>query len=113
MLIPISAYVQQADGNTVQVVVLDADARAALQALGVAGQAATLCAEVGDDIGKARLFAALRDRGVAFFGRSRMEPGRGVCLASRPRSARRSVSAHRLDRPTAVRCLHRPVMRPG
>lgn len=38
MLIPISAYVQQADGNTVQVVVLDADARAALQALGVAGR---------------------------------------------------------------------------
>ncbi|HDS1123956.1 TPA: hypothetical protein QDZ60_001237 [Stenotrophomonas maltophilia] len=66
MLIPISAYVQQAGGSTVQVVVLDADVRASLQALGLAGQATTLCAEVGDDIGKARLFAALRDRGVAF-----------------------------------------------
>lgn len=74
MLIPISAYVQQADGNTVQVVVLDADARAALQALGVAGQAATLCAEVGDDIGKARLFAALRDRGVAFLASREWSP---------------------------------------
>ncbi|WP_414495950.1 hypothetical protein [Stenotrophomonas maltophilia] len=66
MLTPISAYVQQADGNTVQVVLLDADARTALQALGFEGQATTLCTEVGDDIGKARLFAALRDRGVAF-----------------------------------------------
>lgn len=74
MLIPISAYVQQADGNTVQVVVLDADARAALQALGVAGQAATLCAEVGDDIGKARLFAALRDLGVAFLAGREWSP---------------------------------------
>lgn len=74
MLIPISAYVQQADGNTVQVVVLDADARAALQALGVAGQAATLCAEVDDDIGKARLFAALRDRGVAFLAGREWSP---------------------------------------
>ncbi len=66
MLIPISAYVQQADGSTVQVVVLDAGALAALHALGFQGQAPTLRAEVGDDTGKARLFADLRDRGVAF-----------------------------------------------
>ncbi|EED39816.1 conserved hypothetical protein [Stenotrophomonas sp. SKA14] len=66
MLTPISAYVQQAGGNTVQVVLLDADAHAALQALGFEGVLPTLRAEVGDDLGKARLFAALRDLGVAF-----------------------------------------------
>lgn len=66
MLIPLSAYVQQADGSTVQVVVLDAGVHAALQALRFEGVLPTLRAEVGDDLGKARLFAALRDLGVAF-----------------------------------------------
>lgn len=66
MQIRISAYVQQADGSTVQVAVLDAGVLAALHALGFQGQAPTLRAEVGDDISKARLFAALRDLGVAF-----------------------------------------------
>lgn len=66
MLIPIPAYVQQADGSTVQVVVLDAGVLVALHTLGFQGQASTLRAEVGDDIGKARLFAGLRDLGVAF-----------------------------------------------
>ena len=39
MQIPISAYVQQADGSTVQVAVLDAGVLAALHALGFQGQA--------------------------------------------------------------------------
>ncbi|MDZ7474508.1 hypothetical protein U5F73_05740 [Stenotrophomonas pavanii] len=39
MPIPISAYVQQADGSTVQVAVLDAGVLAALHALGFQGQA--------------------------------------------------------------------------
>ncbi|MGF6418929.1 hypothetical protein ABH900_002432 [Stenotrophomonas sp. AN71] len=66
MLTPLSAYVQQADGSTVQVVLLHAGVRVALHALGFEGEAPTLRAEVGDDAGKARLFAALRDLGVAF-----------------------------------------------
>ena len=42
MLIPLSAYVQQADGSTVQVVVLDAGVHEALQALGFEGVLPTL-----------------------------------------------------------------------
>ncbi len=63
---PVSAYVQRADGNAVQVSLLDETPRAALLALGFRGQGGTLQRGVGDDDEKARLFTALRDCGIAF-----------------------------------------------
>ncbi|HFK2920582.1 TPA: hypothetical protein ACGY72_001751 [Stenotrophomonas maltophilia] len=60
------AYVQQADGNTVQVVLVDTTAQPALRALGFAGVPPVLHAPVANDAAKARMFAALRDLGVAF-----------------------------------------------
>ncbi|WP_152027160.1 hypothetical protein [Stenotrophomonas maltophilia] len=63
---PVSAYVQRADGNAVQVSLLDETPRAALLALGFRGQGGTLQRGVGDDDEKARLFIALRDCGIAF-----------------------------------------------
>ncbi len=60
------AYVQQADGNTVQVVLVDTTAQPALGALGLQGVPPILHACVADDAAKARMFVALRDLGVAF-----------------------------------------------
>lgn len=66
MLIFIFVYVQQVDGNIVQVVVLDVDVCVVLQVFGVVGQVVILCVEVGDDIGKVCLFVVLCDWGVVF-----------------------------------------------
>lgn len=60
------AYVQQADGIAVQVMLVDATAQPALCALGFEGTPPILHACVADDAAKARMFSALRDLGVAF-----------------------------------------------
>ena len=63
----IDAYVRQADGNCIRVMLLNGRPRTSLQALGfTAGEADTLTLPVADDAAKAAVFIRLRDLGVAF-----------------------------------------------
>ncbi|MDV3513809.1 MULTISPECIES: hypothetical protein [unclassified Stenotrophomonas] len=63
----IDAYVRQADGNCIKVMLFNGRSRAALQALGFsAGEGDTLTLPVPDDAAKADAFIRLRDLGVAF-----------------------------------------------
>lgn len=62
----IDAYVRQADGNCIKVVLFNGRSRASLQALGfTAGEEDTLTLPVPDDAAKAAVFIGLRDLGVA------------------------------------------------
>ncbi|MDT9583340.1 hypothetical protein RS982_18790 [Stenotrophomonas indicatrix] len=63
----IDAYVRQADGNCIKVMLLNDRPRAALKALGFsAGEGDTLTLPATDDAAKAAVFTRLRDLGVAF-----------------------------------------------
>ncbi len=63
----IDAYVTQADGNRINVMLLNGRSRSALQALGfTADERDTLTLPVADDAAKATAFIRLRDLGVAF-----------------------------------------------
>lgn len=63
----IDAYVRQADGNCIKVMLLNDRPRAPLQALGFsAGEGGTFTLPVSDDAAKAAVFIRLRDLGVAF-----------------------------------------------
>jgi len=63
----IDAYVRQADGNCIKVMLFNGRSRASLQSLGfTAGDENTLTLPVPDDAAKAAVFLRLRDLGVAF-----------------------------------------------
>lgn len=63
----IDAYVRQADGNCIKVMLFNGRSRASLQALGfTAGDENALTLPVPDDAAKAAVFLRLRDIGVAF-----------------------------------------------
>jgi hypothetical protein len=63
----IDAYVRQADGNCIKVMLLNDRPRGPLQALGFsAGEGGTFTLPVSDDAAKAAVFIRLRDLGVAF-----------------------------------------------
>ncbi len=63
----IDAYVTRADGNRIDVMLLNDCSRSALQALGfTADEGDTLTLPVADDAAKAIVFIRLRDLGVAF-----------------------------------------------
>lgn len=63
----IDAYVRQADGNCIEVMLLNDRPRATLQALGFTShEEDTLTLPVADDAAKATVFIRLRDLGVAF-----------------------------------------------
>lgn len=63
----IDAYVKQADGNRINVMLLNDRSRSALQALGfTADEGDTLTLPVADGAAKAAVFIRLRDLGVAF-----------------------------------------------
>ncbi|HYQ22727.1 hypothetical protein [Stenotrophomonas sp.] len=63
---PVSAYVQRADGDTVQVMLLDDGPRTALRALGFRGDGPALQRDTDGDADKAQLFLALTVLGIAF-----------------------------------------------
>ncbi|SLM25850.1 hypothetical protein [Stenotrophomonas indicatrix] len=63
----IDAYVRQADGNCIKVMLFNGRSRASLQSLGfTAGDENTLTLPVPDAAAKAAVFLRLRDLGVAF-----------------------------------------------
>lgn len=72
----IDAYVRQADGNCIKVMLFNGRSRASLQALGfTAGDENTLTLPVPDAAAKAAVFLRLRDLGVAFSaGRGGVRP---------------------------------------